>query len=91
MTKLDITGMTCESCVARVKHAPEQVHGVHAAEVSYAQGNARVALDAGVSADASIAAVTGLGYRARLADTPSPGIFRSPFAHSARRRATCNA
>ncbi len=71
MTQLDITGMTCESCAAHVKHALEQVPGVRAAEVSYAQGSARFALDAGVSPDALIAAVTGLGYRARLADTPS--------------------
>ncbi len=71
MTPLDITGMTCESCAAHVKHALEQVPGVRSAEVSYAQGRARVALDAGVPSDALLAAVTRLGYRAKLADTPS--------------------
>ena len=47
MTQLDITGMTCESCAVHVKHALEQVPGVRSAEVSYAQGRARVALGAG--------------------------------------------
>ncbi len=70
MTPLDITGMTCESCAVDVKHALEQVPGVRSAEVSYTQGRARVALGAGTSPDALIAAVTGLGYRAKLADTP---------------------
>ncbi len=69
MTPLDITGMTCESCAAHIKHALEQVPGVRSAEVSYAEGSARVALDAGLSPDALITAVTGLGYRAKLADT----------------------
>ena len=71
MTPLDITGMTCESCAAHIKHTLEQVPGVRSAEVSYAEGSARVALDAGISPDALIAAVTGLGYRAKLADAPS--------------------
>ena len=70
MTPLDITGMTCESCAVHVKHALEQVPGVRSAQVSYAEGSAQVALDAGISPDALIAAVTGLGYRAKLADTP---------------------
>ena len=71
MTQIDITGMTCESCAVHVEHALEQVPGVRSAEVSYAQRSARVALDAGLSPDALIAAVTGLAYRARLADTLS--------------------
>ena len=71
MTPLDITGMTCDSCAIHVKKALEQVPGVRSAEVSYAQGSARLALDAGVPSDALIAAVTGLGYRAQLAHTPS--------------------
>ena len=70
MTQLDITGMTCDSCAAHVKQALHQVPGVRSAAVSYAQGRARVALDAGISLDALIAAVTGLGYRAKVADTP---------------------
>ena len=71
MTLLHITGMTCNSCAVHITKALEQVPGVRSAEVSYAQGSARVAVDAGISPDALIAAVIGLGYRARLADTPS--------------------
>ncbi len=71
MPQLDIAGMICESCAAHVKHALEQVPRARSAEVSYAQTSAGVTLDAGVSPGALIAAVTGLGYRTRLADTPS--------------------
>ena len=70
MTQIDITGMTCESCAVHVRHALEQVPGVRSTEVSYAKSRARVALGAGTSPDALIAAVTGLGYCAKLADTP---------------------
>ncbi|MDR9095496.1 mercury(II) reductase [Burkholderia multivorans] len=71
MTQLKITGMTCDSCAAHVKAALENVPGVQAAEVSYAQGSARLTMEAGTPPDALIAAVTGLGYRATLADAPA--------------------
>ena len=79
MTELKITGMTCDSCAAHVKTALESVPGVQSAEVSYAKGSAQLDLDAGTPADALIAAVAGLGYRAALADAsnarPSRGLF----------------
>lgn len=71
MTQLKITGMTCDSCAAHVKAALENVPGVQAAEVSYAQGSALLRMEAGTSPEALIAAVTGLGYRATLADAPA--------------------
>ncbi|HZX27164.1 MAG TPA: mercury(II) reductase [Telluria sp.] len=71
MTQLKITGMTCDSCAAHVKEALESVPGVQAAEVSYAKGSARLAIEAGTSTDALIATVAGLGYHAVLADTPA--------------------
>ncbi len=71
MTQLDITGMTCNSCAVHIPKALEQVLGVRSAQVSYAQSSARVAVDAGISPDALIAAVTGLGYRATLTDAAS--------------------
>ena len=71
MTQLDITGMTCDSCAIHVKKALEQIPGVRSAEVSYAQGNARVTLNAGTSPHALTAAVTRLGYRATLTDAAS--------------------
>ncbi|MGD9693843.1 MAG: mercury(II) reductase [Lautropia sp.] len=74
MTQLTITGMTCDSCAAHVKAALESVPGVQSADVSYAQGSARLALDSDTSPDALIAAVAGLGYRAALADAPAAPV-----------------
>ena len=71
MTQLQITGMTCDSCAAHVKAALENVPGVQTAEVSYAQGRARLTMEAGTPPEALIAAVTGAGYRASLADAPA--------------------
>jgi mercuric reductase len=68
MTQLKITGMTCDSCAVHVKEALENVPGVQSAEVSYTKGSAQLAIAAGTSPDALIAAVAGLGYRAALAD-----------------------
>ena len=70
MTYLKITGMTCDSCAAHVKEALEKVPGVQSAIVSYPNGTAQLAVEAGTSPDALTAAVAGLGYRATLADAP---------------------
>ncbi|WP_345797221.1 mercury(II) reductase [Castellaniella sp. MT123] len=70
MTYLKITGMTCDSCAAHVKEALEKVPGVQSAIVSYPNGTAQLAIDAGTPPDALTAAVAGLGYRATLADAP---------------------
>ena len=64
MTTLKITGMTCDSCAVHVKEALEKVPGVQSAEVSYAKGSARLAIEADTSPDTLTAAVAGLGYRA---------------------------
>nr|WP_274066357.1 FAD-dependent oxidoreductase [Klebsiella michiganensis] len=45
--------------------------GVQSADVSYAKGSAKLAIEVGTSPDALTAAVAGLGYRATLADAPS--------------------
>ncbi len=63
--------MTCKSCAANVKKALESVPGVQAAQVSYAQGSAQLAVKAGTPSEALLAAVAGLGYHAALADVPS--------------------
>jgi mercuric reductase len=70
MTHLKITGMTCDSCAVHVKEALEKVPGVQSAIVSYAKGAAQLVLDPGTALDALTAAVTGLGYKATLADAP---------------------
>lgn len=73
MTRLEITGMSCDACATHVRAALEKVPGVHAARVSYAKGTAEVALADGTPADALIAAVTALGYGARVAEEGSSG------------------
>ncbi|CAB1368958.1 mercury(II) reductase [Denitratisoma oestradiolicum] len=74
MTTLKITGMTCDSCAAHVKDALEKVPGVQSAQVSYAQGSATLAVEAGTPPDALTAAVAAAlaktSYRATLADAP---------------------
>ncbi len=70
MSTLKITGMTCDSCAVHVKDA-QKVPGVQSADVSYAKGSAKLAIEVGTSPDALTAAVAGLGYRATLADALS--------------------
>ena len=63
---LEISGMSCEHCVARVKKALEAVPGVAVANVRI--GGAEVRFDPAVaSTDAMAAAVTKAGYPARMA------------------------
>ena len=68
---LHIDGMTCVSCAEHVRQALENVSGVRTASVSYPHRRAEIEADAGVSLDPLVAAVTALGYRARLSDTPN--------------------
>lgn len=62
--RISVGGMTCGSCVARVRAALEAVEGVASAEVTLRPGHAAVAADAAVDADQLIAAVRAAGYRA---------------------------
>ncbi len=62
---LDIEGMTCASCVARVEKRLASVAGVQAA-VNLATESAKVSIPAGVSDDDLIAAVESAGYGARV-------------------------
>lgn len=62
---LQIEGMTCAACVARVEKALNSVPGVTAASVNLANARARVSASAGVDGAALIAAVTRAGYGAR--------------------------
>lgn len=62
---IPIEGMSCASCVARVKQTLHALEGVTAAEVSLAPRNARVSyLAAHVSPERLVAAITDLGYTA---------------------------
>ncbi|MDE2576079.1 MAG: copper-translocating P-type ATPase [Rhodospirillales bacterium] len=61
---LDIEGMTCASCVARVEKALTRVPGVAGADVNLATERARVALAAPVAMADLLAAVERAGYSA---------------------------
>ncbi|MDO9468464.1 MAG: heavy metal translocating P-type ATPase, partial [Thiobacillus sp.] len=67
--KLDITGMTCATCSARVEKALAKLPDVFEASVNLATEQATVKLAQGTSAAALIAAVERAGYGAQL---PAP-------------------
>ena len=66
---LEITGMTCASCVRRVERALEEVPGVAAATVNLAAASADVTLTEPVEPGALITAITGAGYQAAVPAT----------------------
>ena len=68
---LDITGMTCASCSARVEKALNKVPGVLDASVNLATEQATVKLAKGISAATLIAAVERAGYGAQLPQAAS--------------------
>ena len=61
--ELEIGGMTCASCAARIEKNLNKLEGVDAS-VNYATEKARVKVPEGVSAEHLIAAVEETGYRA---------------------------
>jgi heavy metal translocating P-type ATPase len=61
--QLEITGMTCASCVSRVEKVLGRQKGVERAEVNLATGRARVTVsDPAITADALAERVTRAGY-----------------------------
>jgi Cu+-exporting ATPase len=67
--RLQIAGMTCASCVARVEKALQAVAGVHSVSVNLATEEASVQSDASVPVDALTAAVSKAGYEAQTTET----------------------
>ncbi|MDO5117903.1 MAG: heavy metal-associated domain-containing protein [Eggerthellaceae bacterium] len=65
--KLDVKGMHCEKCVARVKEALEGVEGVTKVAVDLASDSA-VAEGHGFDTAAMIAAIEACGFEAALAE-----------------------
>jgi P-type Cu+ transporter len=63
--RLDLEGMTCASCAARIEKKLNKVDGVEAT-VNFATEQATVHCDPAVSVDALIGAVDSAGYTARL-------------------------
>ena len=75
---LDITGMTCASCVRRVEKALVKVDGVHGASVNLATEEATVSFDpAAVDVPALSAAVAAAGY------TGTPRVDHAPATETA--------
>jgi Cu+-exporting ATPase len=78
LIELDVTGMTCASCVGRVEKALARVPGVESASVNLATETATVRAPASVAA-AAIAAVEGAGYGATVKRTNAP--VKGPPGH----------
>ncbi len=67
--KLQVTGMTCASCVMRVEKSLKAVPGVRHASVNLATEQASVQADPAVTADALAAAVRKAGYDVATTET----------------------
>ncbi|MEW6707393.1 MAG: heavy metal translocating P-type ATPase [Pseudomonadota bacterium] len=67
--KLQVTGMTCASCVMRVEKTLQAVPGVREASVNLATEEASVNADASVTADSLAAAVRKAGYDVATTET----------------------
>ena len=85
-TVLDITGMTCASCVRRVERALSKVEGVETATVNFAAETARVTFAHDVPVEALVASVEKAGYGARPS-TPDNDRLADRASHA---RATLN-
>jgi Cu+-exporting ATPase len=85
--RVEIQGMSCASCVARVENAILAVDGVSEAAVNLVEGAAYVV---GGAQERVIAAVTEQGYPAHLAAAQAAGslqlYFGAPLSHSDRAR-----
>jgi P-type Cu+ transporter len=88
---LEVSGMTCASCAARIEKRLNGMPGV-AASVNYATAKATVSLPAGTSPNDAIATVEATGYTARLpysqatASAPSDAEVEPTAETSALRR-----
>ena len=67
--KLEVTGMTCASCVMRVEKTLKAVPGVKQASVNLATEEATVNADASVTADSLAAAIRKAGYDVATTET----------------------
>ncbi|ACZ32259.1 heavy metal translocating P-type ATPase [Xylanimonas cellulosilytica DSM 15894] len=84
---LDVTGMTCASCVARVERKLQKLPGV-IATVNLPLESAHVVLTTDVDDDALVAAVESAGYGAAVTGSRVPGGHRPEAAPPAVREAT---
>ena len=85
--KLDITGMTCASCVSHVEQALTALPGVIEASVNLATETAQVGYAQGAVAPSEmVKAVEGAGYGARVAtaDAPAAPVAERQAAEAAK-------
>jgi Cu+-exporting ATPase len=87
VTSLEIGGMTCASCAARIGKRLNKIEGVDAS-VNYATEHATVHHPPTVSTDDLIAAIQSIGYTAKL---PSPVAATTPAAVSTDEREVLDA
>ncbi|WP_420123129.1 heavy metal translocating P-type ATPase [Nakamurella sp.] len=74
---LEIQGMTCASCAARIEKKLNRMPGVEAS-VNYATEKAHVVLPDGTGVDDAIATVRATGYDASLPAPPAPAPTAGP-------------
>jgi copper chaperone len=75
---LSISGMTCDNCVSAVDRTLKAKSGVSEVGVDMPGGIVTVGYDSGkVTADALATAVTGAGYRCRIAEVLTSGQFKA--------------
>jgi cation-transporting ATPase V/Cu+-exporting ATPase len=81
--ELDVSGMTCGSCAARVERVLGRQAGVARAGVNFATGRATIDFDpAAVDVDALAAAVERIGYRLAPVEEVTPGASGSGGAEA---------
>ncbi len=78
--RLDIEGMTCASCAARIEKRLNRMDGVEAT-VNYATERAQVTVDGDVTTDDLIAQVEAAGYAARAPEEHAGGHGADPHDH----------
>ena len=73
---LEVSGMTCASCAARIQKKLNKMDGVQAS-VNYATERAHVVTSAGVGVDDLIGVVQKTGYDARIPDPDAKSVDRA--------------
>jgi mercuric reductase len=77
--ELEITGMTCESCAARVVQVLKEVEGVAAAHIpDWHSGRAAITVDTAVSDKLLVEAVEQAGYEAAVATPRTVTVSQPP-------------
>jgi Cu+-exporting ATPase len=78
--RLDLEGMTCASCVARIERKLNRLEGVEAT-VNFATEQATVRCDPSVAVDDLVTAVEAAGYRARPSTPAKPAHDAAGHRH----------